>query len=73
MVDPSNGVPELDCATYSQNVNGEDVLPFLTGARVIHCLNCDRWMYAAAYIANTHACIPAGHFVGDELDGQVSA
>lgn len=72
MVSPSDGIPELDGDTYAPGAGG-DVLPFLTSARVVHCLNCDRWMYAAAYIANTHACIPAGHFVGDELDGQVSA
>jgi hypothetical protein len=73
MVRPSDGVPELDGDTYAEDANGADVLPFLTGARVIHCLNCTRWMYAADYIAADHACIPAGHFVGDELDVQATA
>ena len=74
MVGPSGGTPELDGATYSQNSNGVDVLPFLTSARVVRCLSCDRLMYAADYIDNAnHACIPAGQFAGVDLDSQVPA
>jgi hypothetical protein len=73
MVGPSGGTPELDGATYSQNSNGVDVLPFLTSARVVHCCNCDRWMYAKDYVSADHACIPAGQFAGVDLDVQVSA
>lgn len=52
--------PELDGVTYIQDRNGDDVLPFLTGARVVRCLNCRRYMYAAAYIDSAnHACIPS--------------
>jgi hypothetical protein len=73
MVGPYGGTPELDGATYSQNSNGVDVLPFLTSARVVRCCNCRRTMYAKDYVGADHACIPAGHFVGDELDGQATA
>jgi hypothetical protein len=67
MVGESDGVPELDGATYSENVDGDDVLPFLTAARVVHCLNCDRLKYAADYIdTDTHDCIPT-------FDGQATA
>jgi hypothetical protein len=67
MVRPSDGVPELDGATYRQNVNGADVLPFITAARVVRCCNCQRTMYAKDYLnTDTHACIPT-------FDGPVSA
>lgn len=43
------------------------LLPFLTAARVVHCLNCDRLKYAADYIdTDTHDCIPT-------FDGQATA
>ena len=66
---------DLDVETFSAGKDGAVVLPFLTGARLVRCMSCtpSRLMYAADYIAADHACIPAGRFVGDELDGQVTA
>jgi hypothetical protein len=69
MVLSSDGTPEIDCGTYSANIGGEAHLPFITAARVIHCLSCQRMMSAAGYSSADHACIPTGHF-GDELDNE---
>ena len=71
VVDPT---VELDLETLSDGVDGSAALPFLTSARTVRCLNCDRLMYAADYIDNAnHACIPAGQFAGVDLDSQVPA
>jgi hypothetical protein len=66
---------ELDGDAYAVDIGGHDVLPYLVSGRaIVRCLNCTRLFYAAAYIDSAnHACIPAGQFVGDELDGQASA
>jgi hypothetical protein len=69
MVGPSDAAPDLD--VYTEGT--ADVLPFLTSARVVRCLSCDRLMYASDYVNANHACIPAGQFAGVDLDSQVSA
>jgi hypothetical protein len=68
MVLSSDGIPELDCSTYAADIGGEALLPFMTSARVIRCMDCVRLMSAVEYRAAAHAYIPAGHFGGDELD-----
>jgi hypothetical protein len=68
MVLSSDGTPEIDCGTYSANIGGEALLPFMTAARVIHCPSCQRMMSAAGYSSADHACIPTGHLGGGELE-----
>ena len=70
MVLSSDGIPELDCGTYSADIGGGALLPFTTSARFIHCPSCQRMMSVAGYSSADHPCTPAGHFGGVELDAE---